>query len=304
MTCDPLISVIVLSYNSKDFIVETLESIFFQSYQPLELIIADDCSQDGSIALVNEWLASRKDRFVSTQILVNEHNIGTSANCNRALQAASGVWIKYIAGDDILDSAYFTAMRTKLHDPSVEVLTGEVYEFQKDVKMSIKSWPNFDFPEEHERQRRRQIVIGLLLAPSVVVRKSALESVGGFDTDFRILEDDPMWFKLTHAGYLFHFSSNSKVYYRQHASSVNSIESRQEYYRKPVYLNDLINFGKKVRLPSLLKEKLWVHAFLFYLGLSCEQVIFNNGSKLDSILNKSMKKFAVLFNKIYRSLPY
>jgi glycosyltransferase involved in cell wall biosynthesis len=304
MTSDPLISVIVLSYNSKDFIVETLDSIFFQSYQSLELIIADDCSQDGSIALVNDWLASRKDRFVRAQVLVPDQNTGTSTNCNRGLQAASGIWIKYIAGDDILDSEYFSAMGTKLQDPSVEVLTGEVYEFHKDVKLSNKSWPNFDFPEEHKRQRRLQIVKGLLLAPSVAVRKSALDSVGGFDTNYRILEDDPMWFKLTLAGYLFHFSPKSRVYYRQHAASVNSIESRQMYYRKPVYLNDLINFGTSIRLPSLMKEKLWLHAFLFYLGLSCERVIFNNGSKLDSILNISMKKFTVLFNKIYLALPF
>lgn len=304
MTNDPLISVIVLSYNSKDFIVETLDSIFLQNYQPLELIIADDCSQDGSIALVNDWLASRKDRFVRTQVLVPEQNTGTSANCNRGLQAASGVWIKYIAGDDILDSEYFSAMRAKLQDPSVEVLTGEVYEFHKDVKFSTKSWPNFDFPEQQKTQRRLQIVKGLLLAPSVALRRSTIVNVGGFDPDFRILEDDPMWFKLTLAGYLFHFSSESRVYYRQHAASVNSIESRQVYYRKPVFLNDLINFGTKIRLPSLIGEKLWLHAFLFYLGLACERVIYNNGSKLDSVINKSMKKLTVLFNKIYLALPF
>lgn len=304
MTSEPLISVIVLSYNSKGFIVETLNSISLQSYQSLELIIADDCSEDGTIALVNDWLVTKKDRFVKTQVLVPKENTGTSANCNRALEAASGVWVKFIAGDDILDSEYFSAMNPKLQDPSVQVLAGEVYEFQKDVKFSSKSWPNFDFPEDYKTQRRHQIVKGLLLAPSVALRRSTLSNVGGFDPDFRILEDDPMWFKLILAGYLFHFCTESRVYYRQHSASVNSIESRQVYYRKPVFLNDLINFGTKIRLPSLIREKLWLHAFLFYLGLACERVIYNNGSKLDSIINKSMKKFTVLFNKLYLALPF
>ena len=97
-----LVSVCVITYNSCKTIVETLDSIYSQTYSNLELIISDDCSKDDTIRICEEWKNKKGNRFRRCVIVTTEVNTGTSANCNRALKSTEGKWIKTIAGDDLL----------------------------------------------------------------------------------------------------------------------------------------------------------------------------------------------------------
>ena len=97
----PLVSVVVISYNASKSIIETLDSIKSQTYSPLELIIADDCSKDDTAIKCKDWLTVNQGRFVRSKLIVNEENKGISANFNIGIQASTGEWIK-IFGDDIL----------------------------------------------------------------------------------------------------------------------------------------------------------------------------------------------------------
>jgi len=99
---DPLVSVIVVAYNSSDFIIDTLQSAYDQTYRNIELIVTDDCSRDNTVDLVKNWAESHKDRFVRFELVPGIGNKGIPANCNKGLKAARGEWIKFIAGDDIL----------------------------------------------------------------------------------------------------------------------------------------------------------------------------------------------------------
>ena len=98
----PLVSIIVISYNSSKYVLETLESAKAQTYQNLELIISDDCSTDNTVKLCDTWLKDNKSRFTKTKLITVEKNLGIPKNCNRALYTAEGDWTKLIAGDDIL----------------------------------------------------------------------------------------------------------------------------------------------------------------------------------------------------------
>ena len=83
----PLVSVPVVTYNSANTILETLESIKAQTYPNIELIISDDCSTDNTIELCLEWLELYKERFTRTEVLTVEKNTGVSANVNRCWNA-------------------------------------------------------------------------------------------------------------------------------------------------------------------------------------------------------------------------
>jgi alpha-1,3-rhamnosyltransferase len=99
-----LVSVPVVTYNAASFVEETLESIFNQTYGNIELVISDDCSKDNTIEIVQKWCEEErvKERFTAIKIVTVPKNTGVSANCNRAISASKGEWIKFIAGDDIL----------------------------------------------------------------------------------------------------------------------------------------------------------------------------------------------------------
>ena len=60
MDSPPLVSVIVISYNSSETVLETLESVKKQTYQNIELIVSDDCSTDNiSLHLKNIYLHTK-----------------------------------------------------------------------------------------------------------------------------------------------------------------------------------------------------------------------------------------------------
>ena len=71
-----LVSVPVLTYNAAEFVEDTLESIFNQTYQNIELIISDDCSKDTTVALVENWCSQPrvKKRFVEIKIITVPKN--------------------------------------------------------------------------------------------------------------------------------------------------------------------------------------------------------------------------------------
>ena len=98
----PLVSIIVITYNSSKYVLETLESAKAQTYQNIELIVSDDCSIDNTVEICREWIENNKERFVRTELITAEKNTGIPANCNRGVKAAQGEWVKLIAGDDIL----------------------------------------------------------------------------------------------------------------------------------------------------------------------------------------------------------
>ena len=62
------VTVNVLTYNSSKYVLETLESIKTQTYQPLILHICDDCSTDDTVKICKKWIGENSDRFIKTKI--------------------------------------------------------------------------------------------------------------------------------------------------------------------------------------------------------------------------------------------
>src|SRR5450759_2313112 len=98
----PLVSIIVVTYNSSKYVLETLESAKAQTYQNIELVVSDDCSTDDTVEICRKWIEENNDRFVRTTLVTSPENKGIPANCNRGIKASKGEWIKLIAGDDLL----------------------------------------------------------------------------------------------------------------------------------------------------------------------------------------------------------
>ena len=127
------ISIVVLTYNSADFVTETLESVWRQSFNgDLELIVADDCSTDDTVRICQAWIDSHRNRFCSAEVLTSPINTGVTANVDRACRKASGEWIKVIAGDDILmddciDKLFAGAVGTHLAKPRLLAAGTHVY---------------------------------------------------------------------------------------------------------------------------------------------------------------------------------
>lgn len=91
-----LVSIIMPSYNTAGFIAESIESVLNQTYTNWELIIVDDCSNDGTDDVVKRFLLDERIKYRK-----NEMNKGAAISRNRALREARGKWIAFLDSDDL-----------------------------------------------------------------------------------------------------------------------------------------------------------------------------------------------------------
>lgn len=92
---DGLVSIIMPSWNTANFIAESIQSVIDQTYTNWELLIVDDCSTDNTDEIVTSFLDERIKYFH------NEKNSGAALTRNRAMREARGEWIAFLDSDDL-----------------------------------------------------------------------------------------------------------------------------------------------------------------------------------------------------------
>lgn len=91
-----LVSIIMPSYNTAEYITESIQSVLSQTYTEWELIIVDDCSSDNTDDVVEPFLSDKRIKYFK-----NEKNSGAAVSRNRALREAKGRWIAFLDSDDL-----------------------------------------------------------------------------------------------------------------------------------------------------------------------------------------------------------
>ena len=90
----------LITYNQERYVREAIEGAFSQTYSPLEIVISDDCSSDGTFLIIEEMCA-KYDGPHNIVINRNKENLGLIGHINRITSLSSGELIVYAAGDDI-----------------------------------------------------------------------------------------------------------------------------------------------------------------------------------------------------------
>src|SRR6266700_1757044 len=96
----PLISYVVATFNQKDYIREAVESAFAQTYSPLEIIISDDCSKDGTFEIAQAMAAAYRGPH-TVRLNQNQSTLGIGGHTNRLMELCRGELIVVAAGDDV-----------------------------------------------------------------------------------------------------------------------------------------------------------------------------------------------------------
>lgn len=100
----PMISFVVTSYNYEKYILKTLESIKAQTYRNFEIIIVDDCSNDNSCKIIEDFISENQDLKIT--LIKQSSNQGQMASMIRGLDIAQGQFVSFIDSDDILMPDY------------------------------------------------------------------------------------------------------------------------------------------------------------------------------------------------------
>lgn len=210
----PLVTVIIASYNHAPYIEQSIQSVLDQTYPNIELLVVDDGSTDDSVERIQRLQAVHGFDFRVQQ------NQGLTNTLNGAIARAKGSLIVPFGSDDIMKPDRI-AVQVEYMDgkPEVGICAGNIE--------LIDAQGNL-YPEKRQRRDvpfRRLDFDDMFLerkpyppAPTLMIRREALEKVGGFDPSIR-LEDLLIELKITHAGYFIDGLNVLMARYRKHATN-------------------------------------------------------------------------------------
>jgi glycosyltransferase involved in cell wall biosynthesis len=214
----PLISCIVPVFNGERYLGETLESILAQTYRPLEIIVVDDGSTDGTARVA----AAYGDQIS----YLYQPNAGHGAARNRGLEAARGEYVAFLDADD-------------LWDPRKLALQAARFEASAELDACVTHVQNFWVPELAEEaarmreQRRGQPIPGYVFS-ALLARRATFEKVGPLDAALAHANDTDWFLRAAEQGVVVELLPDVFVYRRLHQTNVSRTradQSRDEYLR-------------------------------------------------------------------------
>jgi len=234
---NPLVSIVVITYNSSNYVLETLESAKAQTYQNIELIVSDDSSKDNTVDICMEWIEKNKERFVRTELITVKKNTGISSNANRGIKSAKGEWIKGFAGDDILMPNCIETYLSyaKKHSNEKLFFSYPVF-FGDDVTRDKEFWERalivFEKMKTSEQQfdylkNQHNFVPA---ATSFIHRSIFFETIGFYEEFLLFIEDYPYWLKCTKQGFNLRILNEKLVKYRISTNSTSTSSIFQSSY--------------------------------------------------------------------------
>lgn len=211
---DPLISVIVVTYNRAHYIQEALDSIRRQTFKDYEIIVVDDGSTDNT----KEVLESYKD----IRYICQEH-AGISRARNTAVRAAKGKWIATLDTDDL--------WKEEKLQKQVDYLQAH-----PDCRIVFTADDNFtDIPEDKldERQRDLLQIVEKWYLPSALIDISLFDEIGLYDETLTWGEDTDWMFRLKFARVDMDHRIDEVLYLRR-VHTTNISNSRKKLYRPDI----------------------------------------------------------------------
>lgn len=295
-----LVSVVVVTYNSADYVIETLESIKAQTYEDIELIVSDDASTDDTIILVKQWLDGNKNRFVKYRVVESETNTGITPNINRGVVATTGEYIKPIAGDDLLYSDCIEKLLEYVLKENLNFAYSKVSSFSdshNDYEAKIIKYEKLGYEifEQDVKQQHRTLLTGFPMSTiGLFLKREFIISIGGFDEKYKMMEDYPFAVKVTSLGYKLNLLHEYVVKYR-----VRPPSARVEFFstkRKSLHAINLSNFQVEELLPMLKKEKMYIAIYNMFINRLAANIENYNSGLVFSYLSKIVGYLA--FSKI------
>jgi glycosyltransferase involved in cell wall biosynthesis len=203
----PVVSVVMPAYNAERFLSTAVESVLRQTVRDLELLIVDDGSTDGTVALARRF-AARDDRVRVLQ----QANAGPGPARNVGFRAARGRFFAFLDSDDEWDPAFLSEHLAVLRArPDVDVVVGNA---------RYRGGPRNGRPCRPLRGDGVPISLAEILADETVLfimcvfRREAAEAVGGFDAAFLTNEEYEMWIRAALAGFTFTRHTRPLGWYR------------------------------------------------------------------------------------------
>lgn len=213
-----MLSVIIPVFNGERFVAEALRSVAGQSHRPLEIVVVDDGSTDGSAGLLDAL--SREIDFIR----VRQTNQGVASARNTGVARSTGELISVLDQDDVWMPGAAAALADHLAaHPEADLVTGLTEVF---VDAGEADW------RAPTRNLQQGTAVHNLLG-ATLVRRTALDRVGAFDASFQVADDMHWFMRAQQAGARRAFAPDVVLRHRLHAAnqSADTPKSQAELLR-------------------------------------------------------------------------
>lgn len=291
----PLVSVIILTYENYKNIYRTLDSVFMQDYNNIEVVISDDASENFDEKVIENYVQCNKSSNIKNVIMIsNKKNLGTVAHANKIAKLSNGEYIKFLACGD----AFYK-------ETSLRKLQKFASKAEEDIITSISVVCSESLSEEYytfPSKRRSKLVesskpvklYGILVFSNIISAVGSMFHRGfferiGFNESYKFLEDLPLWLNLTRNNIRIPILNEITVKY---AIGGNSSKNGTAYESK-LLKNDLILCYEKEILKYIKDIPILKRKFILY---RYEKLKYYNEM---SIYNKFRFKCKYIFFEVY-----
>ncbi len=274
----PKISIIIATLNSERTITDCLTSIFELNYpkELLEVIIVDGYSQDATVKMAEKY-----------PVKVVSAPLSAPAAYNYAMKIVSSDILGFVDADAKVEKEWLNKLVAYLADPQVVGVSGSIETWNTE-----NPWARSIGYDIKNRYRRLKTYVNRIATMNLLLRKSAIEEVGGFDEDLPTQYDTDIGVRITSKGYKIAFNPSAKCYHFNRSSVLSYSRQQLQYGKNTVKLyfkhanlikgDEITDFGMNIQpalilavvafflfgLPEILRPLWYVSAIILVLDFA------------------------------------
>lgn len=250
MITEPLVSVVIATYNMGQYLPEAVSSVLAQKWSNLEVIVVDDGSTDNTSDQMDAFRNDDRVRYVPTE------NRGQPKAKNRGLMEARGDFIAFCDADDLWDENKLCVQMPYFDDQKVGVVYSEVSYIDQEGSRIAKPQPY----DRHSGNVTDQLVIkNFVPFGTAVIRRECLERNGGFDEELPMGIDWDLWLRYS-VDWHFHYAPDITYIYRIWPGQMSK-NYRGRYDNAFRILNKFVDNHPNA-ISDKLKSKAWADMYV------------------------------------------
>jgi glycosyltransferase involved in cell wall biosynthesis len=238
-------SAIIPTFNRKERLIEAIDSVLTQTLPPLEVLVVDDGSTDGTGEALRKYPVT----------VIGQQNAGPSSARNRGARQAKGRWLAFLDSDDLWEKEKLERqMAYALEYPDYPLIyTGESW---------IRNGKPLAQKGHHKKEGgwlyRRSLELCLISPSSVVIRRDFYEEVGGFDEELLSAEDYDLWLRVCHRHQVGYLEAPLTIKKGGHADQLSSQPGIDRFrvmaLEKMMKMEDLVGEDRELTRTNLIER--------------------------------------------------